>query len=38
MTSFNAAPVALYDEEHDLAAQRHNSNIGVGILFCYVYG
>ena len=38
MTSFNVAPFELYDEEHDVAIQRHNWNIGVGILFFYVYG
>ena len=33
MTSFNVVPFELYDEEHDVAVQRHNSNIGVGTLF-----
>ena len=35
MTSFNIAPFELYDQEHEVAV-RHNSNIGVGILFFYV--
>ena len=35
MTSFDVAPFQLHDEEQDVAVQRHNSNIRVGILFFY---
>ena len=38
MMSLNFAPFELYDEEHDLVVQYHNSNIRVGILFFYIYG
>ena len=38
MRSFDVAPFQLHDEEHDMAVKRHNSNMGVGILFFYEYG
>ena len=33
---YHVAPLELYDEEHDVAVQCHNSNTE-GILFFYVY-
>ena len=38
MTLFNVTPFELYDEEHDVAVQRHNSNVGIEIHFVYVLG
>ena len=38
MTSFNVAPFETHGEEHDVAIQRHKSNLGIGIIFFRVYG
>ena len=38
MASYDVAPFQLHGEEHDMAVQRHNSNMEVGLLFFYEYG